>query len=101
MGEDETGWSHQGHIQNIMDNLIATGQAVPMIVVMESGDVKAPFNFASGASNEVGRSQYGTTFYKALINDLIPLVDSFFRTCLGKARLSAQCDPSHSAKSRR
>lgn len=101
MGEDETGWSHQGHIQNIMDNLIATGQAVPMIVVMESGDVKAPFNFASGASNEVGRSQYGATFYKVLINDLIPLVDSFFRTCSGKARLSAQCDPSHSANSRR
>jgi hypothetical protein len=43
MGEDETGWSHQGHMQHIMDNLIAKGEAVPMIVVMESGDVKAPF----------------------------------------------------------
>ena len=80
MGEDETGWSHQGHMQNIMDNLIAQGKAVPMIVVMESGDVKAPFNAAVGGSNEVGRSQYGATFYKVLINDLIPTVDKSFRT---------------------
>ena len=43
MGEDETGWSKQGHMQHIMDNLIAAKQAVPMIVVMESGDIKAPF----------------------------------------------------------
>ena len=28
MGEDETGWSKQGHMQHIMDNLIAQGQAV-------------------------------------------------------------------------
>ena len=43
MGEDETGWSKQGHMQHIMDNAIAKGEAVPMIVVMESGDIKAPF----------------------------------------------------------
>ena len=80
MGEDETGWSHQGHMQNIMDNLTAQGKAVPMIVVMESGDVKAPFNAATGGSNEVGRSQYGASFYKVLINDLIPTIDKTFRT---------------------
>jgi enterochelin esterase family protein len=44
MGEDETGWSHQGFMQNIMDNLIAEKKAVPMIVVMESGDVKMPYD---------------------------------------------------------
>ena len=80
MGEDETGWSKQGFMQNIMDNLIAKGSAVPMIVVMESGDVKAPFNFASGASNTAGNSQYGASFYKVLINDLIPTIDKSFRT---------------------
>ena len=77
MGEDETGWSHQGHMQHIMDNLIAAGKAVPMIVVMESGDVKAPFR---GGRNEVGRSNYGSSFYKVLLNDLIPMVDKTFRT---------------------
>ena len=77
MGEDETGWSKQGHMQHIMDNLIAVKQAVPMIVVMESGDVKAPFR---GGDNRQGRSQYGASFYKVIINDLIPTIDSQFRT---------------------
>ena len=77
MGEDETGWSHQGRMQHIMDNAIASGQAVPMIVVMESGDIKAPFR---GGSNQQGRSQYGASFYPILLNDLIPYIDSHFRT---------------------
>ena len=77
MGEDETGWSRQGLMQNIMDNLIARGEAVPMIVVMESGDVKAPFK---GGPNEAGRSAYGASFYKVLLEDLIPTVDKTFRT---------------------
>ena len=80
MGEDETGWSRQGFMQNIMDNLIASGEAVPMIVVMESGDVKAPFNFASGASNRQGESQYGASFYGVMTQDLIPTIDRTFRT---------------------
>ena len=74
MGEDETGWSKQGHMQHIMDNTIASGEVVPMIVVMESGDIKAPF----------GRGQsfdsYGASFYKVMIQDLIPYIDANFRT---------------------
>ncbi|MGA2554916.1 MAG: alpha/beta hydrolase-fold protein [Verrucomicrobiota bacterium] len=37
MGEDETGWGHQGHANLIMDNLIADGKAKPFIIVMENG----------------------------------------------------------------
>ena len=77
MGEDETGWSKQGHMQHIMDNAIGSGKAVPMIVVMESGDVKAPFQ---GGSNRQGESTYGISFYKVMINDLIPTIDKKFRT---------------------
>ena len=80
MGEGETSWMLQGKMQHIMDNAIAKGEAVPMIVVMESGDIKAPFNFAGGGSNEQGRSQYGASFYPVLINDLIPYIDQNFRT---------------------
>ena len=80
MGEGETSWTLQGKMQHIMDNAIAKGEAVPMIVVMESGDIKAPFNFAGGGSNEQGRSQYGASFYPVLINDLIPYIDQNFRT---------------------
>ncbi|MBQ6203024.1 MAG: acetyl xylan esterase [Prevotella sp.] len=74
MGEDETGWSKQGHMQHIMDNAIAKGEAVPMIVVMESGDIKAPFG--QGQTMET----YGNSFYPVLLNDLIPYIDSNFRT---------------------
>ena len=77
MGEDETGWSKQGHMQHIMDNAIAAGKAVPMIVVMESGDIKAPFR---GGNNQAGRSEYGASFYPVLLNDLIPYIDKNFRT---------------------
>ena len=77
MGEDETGWSKQGRMQHIMDNLIASGEAVPMIVVLESGDIKAPFK---GGDNRQGFSQYGASFYKVMTNDLITTIDSKFRT---------------------
>ncbi|MBR6978941.1 MAG: acetyl xylan esterase [Prevotella sp.] len=74
MGEDETGWSKQGHMQHIMDNAIASGEAVPMIVVMESGDIKAPMGRGQGMGD------YGASFYPVLLNDLIPYIESTFRT---------------------
>ena len=77
MGEDETGWSRQGHMQHIMDNAIASGEAVPMIVVMESGDIKAPFK---GGDNRQGFSEYGNSFYKVMTQDLISTIDRKFRT---------------------
>ena len=77
MGEDETGWSKQGHMQHIMDNAIAADEAEPMIVVMESGDIKAPFR---GGDNRAGFSEYGASFYKVMMNDLIPYIDANFRT---------------------
>ncbi len=77
MGEGETSWSIQGKMQHIMDNAIAKKEAVPMIVVMESGDIKAPFG---GGSNRQGMSEYGASFYPVLLNDLIPYIDKNFRT---------------------
>ena len=35
--EDETGWASQGKANLILDNLIAAGKAVPMIIVMDNG----------------------------------------------------------------
>ena len=77
MGEGETSWALQGKMQHIMDNAIAKGEAVPMIVVMESGDIKQPFG---GGNNSAGRSEYGASFYPVLLNDLIPYIDQNFRT---------------------
>ncbi len=70
-GEDENGWSNQGHMGNIMDGLIASKKAVPMIVVMESGDIKTNSDVRKASVNDV------TQIY---VNDLMPFVDSTFRT---------------------
>lgn len=39
MGEDRRAWSHQGHANFILDNLIAEGKAKPMIIVMDDGGI--------------------------------------------------------------
>jgi enterochelin esterase family protein len=41
-GEDETGWHRQGHVDLILDNLIAEKKAVPMIVVMDNLNAAKP-----------------------------------------------------------
>ena len=41
-GEDETGWYRQGHMDMILDNLIAAGRARPMIVVMDNLNAVKP-----------------------------------------------------------
>ena len=69
-GEDENGWSVQGHMANIMDGLIAAGKAIPMIVVMPSGDIKTSPDIREVTGNI-------TDVY---IHDLIPFIDNTFRT---------------------
>ena len=46
-GEDETGWYTQGHVDYIMDNLIAAGKAKPMIIVMDNLNAVKPGESAS------------------------------------------------------
>lgn len=58
-GEDERGWSAQGRTDIIMDNLIAKGEAVPMIIVMTDGNT--------------------ADFERELLNDCIPFVEKNFR----------------------
>ena len=41
-GEDETGWYAQGHVDLIIDNLIAAGKAKPMIIVMDNLNAVKP-----------------------------------------------------------
>ncbi|MBK6284718.1 MAG: esterase [Draconibacterium sp.] len=69
-GEDENGWSNQGHMANIMDGLIAAGKAVPMIVVMPSGDIKT--------NSDVRQASGDVT--KIYADNLIPYIDKTFRT---------------------
>jgi enterochelin esterase-like enzyme len=41
-GEDETGWTLQGHVDLITDNLIAAGKAKPMLIVMDNLNAVRP-----------------------------------------------------------
>ena len=69
-GEDENGWSIQGQMANIMDGLIAAGKAVPMIVVMPSGDIKTNSDVRQASGDVI----------KIYAENLIPYIDKTFRT---------------------
>jgi enterochelin esterase-like enzyme len=72
-GEDERGWIKQGHANFIMDNLIASGKAVPMIVVMDCG-------YAQISSTPAGRLKSITDFGAVITNEIIPDIDASYRT---------------------
>ena len=72
-GENEYGWPNQGKVNLIMDNLIAEGKAKPFIIVMTYGmtnDVKI-----GGLRNFDIKP-----FQTVLIDELIPYIDTNFRT---------------------
>lgn len=81
-GENETGWSNQGHANLIMDNLIAEGKSEPFIIVMDNGTWKMPkqsppTNRSNGKWPPEG---WADGFTKTLLNDVIPMIDSKYRT---------------------
>jgi len=73
--EDETGWPSQGKANLILDNLIAGGKAVPMIIVMDNGYANKP-NENPSANN--GRPF--SVFEDVMIQEIIPMIDAKFRT---------------------
>lgn len=75
MAENETGWHMQGKMANILDNAIASGEAKPMIVVMDNGN--CDYNF--GAKAGEGFDAFGASFENVLIEDIIPWVEKTFR----------------------
>jgi enterochelin esterase-like enzyme len=90
-GEDERGWPNQGHVSAIMDNLIAEGKTRPMLVVMEQGyarkpgEPEAPLGPPPAAQPGARPippdfSRMFQTFETVVIDDLIPMIDSTYRT---------------------
>lgn len=76
MGEDETGWSRQGKMAFILDNQISEKKCVPMIVVMDYGNC----GYIHGTKKGESQKEFGALFTPILINDIIPYIDSNFRT---------------------
>jgi len=85
-GGDETAWSELGRASQIMDNLIAEGRCVPMIVVMPNGNPTC--NAAPGWWHEGMYTPDGNAFRergaKASMEesfmDIVNFVDSHYRT---------------------
>jgi enterochelin esterase-like enzyme len=71
-GESERGWTSQGKANFILDNLIAAGEAKPMLIVMEKGYAAAPGAPKGGRGNE--------SFPDLVMRDLIPAIDGSYRT---------------------
>jgi enterochelin esterase-like enzyme len=87
-GEDETGWIRQGRANVILDNLIAAGEAKPMIIVMAYGYARRAGTTAPGltgptlgtAQGAQAREEMARTFEDEVTQALIPFVDRTFRT---------------------
>ncbi len=78
MGENETSWSRQGKMNLIMDNLIAEGKAVPMIVVMDNGNIES-FKMMPGETMADVHKRFGAQFPDILVNEIIPHIQANYR----------------------
>jgi len=85
-GEDERGWTTQGRANFILDNLIAAGKAVPMIVVMDNGyAARAGAAPATAQGGRPGPPMFDFRgFEQVLLDELIPKVDATYRTILAR-----------------
>jgi enterochelin esterase-like enzyme len=101
-GEDETVWFEMGRTNLVVDNLLAAGKVKPMIVVSETsiianaggrgagagrgaapgtpGAAPAPGGRGGGFGGGPGGGAYG----QLMTNELIPWIDSHFRTAADK-----------------
>jgi enterochelin esterase family protein len=84
-GENETGWSNQGHANLILDNLLAEGKANPFIIVMDNGTWRMPEQSIQ-KPQEDGKKRtwppegWANGFKNTLLNDIIPMVEENYRT---------------------
>jgi enterochelin esterase-like enzyme len=86
-GEDERVWIEMGRTNLILDNLLAEGKINPFIVVMETSYM--PMTGGAGGRRGGGfggmrGGQRGGAYGQLMVNDLIPWIDSNFRTLTDK-----------------
>ena len=89
MGGDENAWSELGRATQIMDNLIASGKAKPMIVVMPNGNISqeaAPGESSEGLkipSMQLPKTMDGN--FEAAFQDVVNFVEQNYRVKADKA----------------
>jgi enterochelin esterase-like enzyme len=72
---DENAWHRLGRVNLILDNLLAAGKTKPFIVVM-------PFGYGVPPANLGAQAQNTAQFSKDLISDVIPFIQSHYRTAV-------------------
>ena len=82
-GENERGWSMQGRMSFIMDNLIAAKKASPMVIVMDNGYATAKDTAAYKLDPSI-RNSRSVVLADVYIKEIIPSVESFYRIKPGK-----------------
>lgn len=85
-GDEDSGWSTIGRAGFILDNLIASGKAKPMLVVMPNGSLPRPANFPTTTPGQppspevlAATASLQDRFVAELVNDVIPAVETRFR----------------------
>ena len=88
IGGDEDAWVTQGRATQILDNLIARGEAKPMIVVFTNGNIAceaAPLENADGYVNptmSLPKTMEGT--FESAFPEVVKFIDSRYRTIAKK-----------------
>lgn len=77
-GDDDSGWNTIGRSGFILDNLIASGKAKPMIVVMPNGSMPLPAQ--TGMPSAQTLSRMGELFASELLKEVMPAVEKSYRT---------------------
>jgi len=94
IGGDEDAWVTQGRATQILDNLIARGEAKPMIVVFTNGNISqeaAPLENSTGyvkATMGLPQTMEGT--FESAFPEIVNYIDSHYRT-IAKKQSRAIC----------
>jgi enterochelin esterase family protein len=88
-GGDEDAWTSLGRANYILDNLIAQGEAEPMIIVMTNGNADQTIAISERNMNAVEEDAEGgggpmnsmasQAFPNSIINDVIPYIEEHYR----------------------
>jgi enterochelin esterase-like enzyme len=77
-GDSDDSWPTVGRAGAILDNLIASGKAVPMLIVMPAGHVSTEFRLTPGA--RMGHD----AFNDDLVKVVLPYIDAHYRTIVDR-----------------
>ncbi len=82
-GDEDSGWSTVGRAGFILDNLIASKKAKPMIVVMPNGSLPRPAVAPGAKLDPKEMAALQDRFTGELLNDVVPTVEKHFRVKTG------------------